>query len=282
MSTILVTGASGFIGKALVTSLVENTKHKVIAMSRRQPDIDAKPIFVQGEFQSFEDLRKLDGYDIDVVIHLGAVTGGCSERDGMLVNVEGSRCLMRYLIDHGCKKFVMTSSIAVVGFQDPTFVPDALPMADEHPCYDRHGYGLSKYLMEEVTRYYQRQNPDIDVINIRLASVGPDEGMKDLYKPQPAHEWAFGYISRMALSDAVRLFTMAAQAPHKAGVRIMNAVAPKAAVATTVPEVIRTWLPDADIDLSHYERPGHEKDTVYDVSRVKEELGFVAEILPGE
>jgi hypothetical protein len=34
------------------------------------------------------------------------------------------------------------------------------------------------------------------------------------------------------------------------------------------------------VDLAYFERPGHEFDWVYDVSRVREELGFVAQHLP--
>ena len=158
MSTILVTGASGFIGKALSTSLVQSGKHEVVCMSRNKPQIDVEAAFVQGEFHNLEDLRGLDSHKIDALVHLGAVTGGCTECDGMMVNVEGTRRLMRYLMDGGCRKFVMASSIAVVGLQSMKFRPLELPMPDEHPCLDRDGYGFSKYMMEEVTRYYARQN----------------------------------------------------------------------------------------------------------------------------
>ena len=98
----------------------------------------------------------LDGLKIDVVVHLAAVTGGCREEDGLLVNVEGTRKLLRYFSDRGCTRFVNASSIAAVGFQSPKFRPLELPIPDEHPCLDRNGYGLSKYLMEEVTKYMWR------------------------------------------------------------------------------------------------------------------------------
>ncbi|MFN2232524.1 MAG: NAD-dependent epimerase/dehydratase family protein, partial [Anaerolineae bacterium] len=91
MSKILVTGASGFIGKALAASLSKT--HEVICMSRRNPGLDLP--WIRGEFSAFEDLRQLDQHDLDGVVHLAAVTGGCLERDGILVNVEGTRCLMR-------------------------------------------------------------------------------------------------------------------------------------------------------------------------------------------
>ncbi|MDE2798368.1 MAG: NAD(P)-dependent oxidoreductase, partial [Gemmatimonadota bacterium] len=114
MSTILITGASGFIGRALSASMAED--HRVICMSRKDPELDLP--YVNGEFGSFEDLQQLNDEAIDVVIHLAAVTGGCSERDALIVNVEGTRCLMRYLMDRGCRKFVMASSIAAVGMQN--------------------------------------------------------------------------------------------------------------------------------------------------------------------
>lgn len=275
MSTVLITGASGFIGKTLARSMVET--HDVICMSRRNPGLGTP--WVRGVFGEFEDLRQLDGYDIDVVVHLAAVTGGCLERDGILVNVEGTRRLMRYSMDRGCRKFVMASSIAVVGIESTKFRPLALPIPDEHPCLDRDGYGLSKYLMEEITRYYHRQNGDIDVINLRLASIADDKALPGPLRVGPLGQWALGSITVMALSDAVRALTLAAEAPHKSGVRILNATAPKAWVADPVADVLRGWWGDS-VDVSCFEQPDHAYDAVYDVRRIEEELGFVAAVLP--
>lgn len=275
MSTILVTGASGFIGSALAASLAE--RHDVICMSRKKPALDLP--YVRGEFGSFEDLRQLDGRDIDAVVHLAAVTGGCLERDGIVVNVEGTRCLMRYLTDQGCRKFVMASSIAAVGFQSPLFRPQSVPIPDEHPCLDRDGYGVSKYLMEEITRYQQRQTPDVDVIDLRLSTVGRDEPPIPLRELGPLGQWALGGITIMCLSDAVRVFTLAVEAPHKPGCRIMNAAGPKAWAKAPVVDILRRWYGD-EVDVSWFKQPGREWDSVYDVTRVRQELGFVAEKTP--
>jgi UDP-glucose 4-epimerase len=275
MRSILVTGASGFIGKALAAEL--SKRHDVVCLSRRDPGL--KLPWARGEFSSFEDLRQLDGRNVDAVVHLAAVTGGCLERDGIVVNVEGTRCLMRYLMDRGCRKFVMASSIAAVGFQSMKFRPLALPIPDEHPCLDRDGYGLSKYLMEELTRYYARQNDAIDVIDLRLSTVVPDD------RPPPPRvagelgQWALGGITIMVLADAVRAFALAVESPHRPGIRIMNATAPRAWVADPVARVLRGWW-GAEVDVSAFERKGHEYDSVYDVSRIRQEIGFVAERMP--
>lgn len=269
---ILITGASGLIGNALAESL--SKKHDVICMSRKDPKLNLR--WIEGAFSKPEDLRQLDNdHKIDALIHLAAVTGGCSEHDGIMVNVEGSRCLMRYLIDKGCEKFVMASSIAAVGLQSPEFRPMQLPIPDEHPCMDRDGYGFSKYMMEEVTKYYHRQNKNIDVVNLRLAAVCDDNSMPPLKQAGPIGPWALGSITVLPLSEAVRLFTMAAEAPHKSGVRIMNAAGKKAWTAVPVREILENWWGN-DVDLSYYDNPANEYDSVFDVSCIERELGFVS------
>jgi nucleoside-diphosphate-sugar epimerase len=275
MSTILVTGASGFIGQALAVSLAQD--HEVICMSRRDPGLGLP--WVRGVFAAFEDLRQLDRYRLDGVVHLAAVTGGCLERDGILVNVEGTRCLMRYAIDRGCRKYVLASSIAAVGFQSVKFRPLQLPIPDEHPCLDRDGYGLSKFLMEEVCKYYHRQDEALDVIALRLSTVLADDGLPPPRKAGPLRQWSLGGITIMARSDAVRAFTLAVESPYRPGVRIMNAAGPRTWVADPVADVLRAWWGD-DVDVSPFERAGHEYDSVYDVRRIHRELGFVAQRLP--
>ena len=278
MANILITGASGTIGRALSADMTP--RHRVLCFSRSDPELDLR--WIRGQFGAFEDLRQLDDETIDAVIHLAAAKGGgSSERDKVLVNVEGTRCLMRYLIDRGCKKFVLASSITAVGFQGTAFRPLQVPIPDEHPCLDRNGYGLSKFLMEEISKYCTRQADDIDVVNLRLCTVFPEEGLPPLktVSPLPSVTYALGGLTVMALPDAVRAFSLAAEAPLQPGVRILNAAGPKAWAAEPVADILRHWWGDA-VDVAHFERPGHEFDSVFTVDRIREELGFVARWLP--
>lgn len=275
MASILITGTSGFIGQALAARLRQ--RHDVVCLSRQATVVEGVTA-LRGDFTRRAVLAQLDPHRIDAVVHLAAVTGGCSEEDGLRVNVQGSHGLLRYLVDRGCRKFVMASSIALIGVQSRDFRPLQIPVPDEHPCLDRDGYGWSKYLMEETTRYFVRQHPELDIINIRLASILRDEARPEPVRARdPLREWALAGLSRMYLSDAVDCFTRAVEAPHKAGLRILNAVAATACTADPVPEVLRAWW-GADVerlDLSPYARPGHERDAVYSIQRIADEIGFV-------
>ena len=275
MAAVLITGTSGFIGQALVARLKGD--HEVTCLSRAETPVEGV-VRLRGDFAQPNVLSRLDDRPIDTLIHLAAVTGGCSEEDGIRVNVGGTHALLRYLIDRGCRKFVLASSIALIGMQNRLFRPLQVPIPDEHPCLDRDGYGLSKYLMEEVTRYLSRQNPELDIINIRLAAIVRDEvQLNPVSAADPLQDWALASLSRMYLSDAVDCFTKAAEAPCKAGLRIMNAVAATACTRDPVPAVLKAWYgTDADrLDFSHYARPGHERDPVYDIRRIEAEIGFV-------
>lgn len=274
MSTLLLTGASGFLGSALLAELTQ--KHNVITLGRhRLPDTEHHKSYT-GLFSEFEDLRQLDACQIDVVIHLAAVTGGCLEREGLLVNAEGTRSLMRYLIDRGCRKFVLASSTAVVGFEDPNFIPQQIPIPDEYPCWDHDGYGLSKYLMEEIARYYVRQNSEIDVIALRFAALGPDDAMPPKVTVGPTYPWALGSITMMQRFQAIRALCLAVEAPLKPGIRIMNAVSRKAWTAEPVATVLRNWWGNS-VDLSYFDVPGQEHNSIFACDRIRNELGFVAD-----
>ncbi len=269
MSTILITGASGLVGQRLVAAL--SGRHEIVAMSRRKPQGEGFT-WVRGDFARWEDLSQLDAHSLDAVVHLAAVTGGCLEREGILVNVEGTRVLLQYLASHGCRKMVLASSIAVTGMQRLDFTPEHLPITESHGCHDRDGYGFSKYMMEEVTRYISRQKPELDIVNIRLSSTQAGGTPRDL---ADRHPWFFGASTYMVVEDSVRLFGLAVETPLKPGLRIVNGVCNRIWSTVKTVEQLRHWYGDA-LDLSYYETPGNEYASLFDASKAKEEFGFEA------
>lgn len=274
----LITGASGLIGRALAAALASS--RPVLALSRHRPDLEGVA-FVQGDFTDEDDLRRCLPPElcIEALVHLGAVTGGCPESEGMRVNVEGSRRLMRHLLQGGCRRFVLASSIAAVGFADPAFRPLQVPIPDDHPCLARDAYGLSKHLMEEVAGYLARQVEDLDVLCLRLASVADDARLPPPRQVHALRPWALGGITVRALSDAVRLIRLALDAPPRPGLRVRNAAPSRAWVAAPVARFLEGWY-GPEVDASAFLRPGHEFDSVFDVGRIGAELGFEASRQP--
>ena len=116
---VLVTGAAGFLGSALVHAL--RVGHRVVATDRDDGDI-ADP----------EHVRRLFETTFDRVFHLAAVVSGAAETDydaGRRVNLEATQLLLE-----ACRaqprrggplvRFVHASSIAVFGTPLPARIDD--------------------------------------------------------------------------------------------------------------------------------------------------------------
>lgn len=270
--TLLITGASGFVGSRLAERMAKN--RDVICLSRNRPNVEVP--YVQGSFDSMNDLRKLDGFEITSLVHLGAVTGGSTEEDALAVNVLGTRRLIRYLIDRGCQKFVIASSIAATGCLDPTFLPLQFPIPDDHACLATDPYGLSKAMVEDLTRYFGRVYPESDFIHLRLGVIMPDE----TWSPHPIDldtsvAVPITTMSAVLASDVMNAIEKALTSPSCKGVRIYNVVGPDATCDVPIVDKLRTIFGDAleDFNLSYYEQPGHAHKPLFAMEKIKKELG---------
>jgi UDP-glucose 4-epimerase len=276
--TVLVTGANGFIGSRLIAYLAESG-FNVVALSRKDIDFfEGKVVF--GDFSNLEDLPQLDNLEIDVVVHLAGVTGAANEENCMTVNVAGTSRFMRYMIDLGVKKYVIASSIAVVGCLTADFMPDSLPIPDDHRCNSSNVYGLSKYFVEETCKYYQKLEPTIDVTLFRIGVVLAEqaipadrEKIESMWRP-------FCTLGCISIHDVLQAFTLAAGLEVKASLEIMNLVSDT--VYSTIPtkDALRLALGDRveALDLSHYEIPGNEYAGIYQTVKVERALDFRAQI----
>lgn len=270
---VLITGANGFIGAELANRLAAS--RSVVCMSRGKPLRDLP--FVKGSFDRFEDLRQLDRYEIDTVVHLAAVTGSSSEEDALAVNVQGTRRLFRYLLDRGCGKLITASSIAAVGCLDRKFAPLRLPIPDDHPCLATDAYGFSKAMVEQLTHYFHRSHPATDFINFRFGVVVADDWTAQPVGTGTALSIPFAQLARVYVSDIVDAVEMAVEAPVKPGVRVCNILGADSSCDAPTADMLRAVLGEraGQYDLSYYERPGHERKPIYAMERMRDEFGFV-------
>lgn len=145
--TILVTGATGFIGRALLSRL--SNCAGVRAAVRRETALSCET-FKVGEVHGTTDWgRTLRG--VDVVVHLAAYAHVTSPKKvdlGLLrsTNVEGTANLARQAAQSGVKHFVFLSSIGAVTDSSERIVSATTP------CLPTTAYGKSKLLAENALK----------------------------------------------------------------------------------------------------------------------------------
>jgi nucleoside-diphosphate-sugar epimerase len=172
LTAVLVTGASGFVGRALCAAL-SMQGHLVRSATRTSPDRPQSPSFAVGSIGPDTDWRAaLAG--CDAVVHLAAHVHGMRRQaadaagDFHRVNVEGSENLARQAARAGVRRFVFLSSVKVNGEDsaERAFV-------ESDPVMPMDAYGASKAEAEKRLRIISAET-GMEVVVVRPPLVyGP-------------------------------------------------------------------------------------------------------------
>lgn len=152
MKKILVTGASGFLGSALMTQLVDNVEFTPLAALRRdysQLSAKVKSVVV-GDLHASTDWEQAL-FEVDVVIHTAARVHVMNDSvsnpltEFRRVNFEGTMALARQAAESNVKRFIFISSIKVNG----EMTADEVPFLPNDKFVPDDPYALSKYETEQ-------------------------------------------------------------------------------------------------------------------------------------
>ncbi|MCO8642209.1 SDR family oxidoreductase [Burkholderia multivorans] len=157
MMHVVVTGASGFVGRALCRVLIERG-HRVTGIVRRRGAAPAgvgECVYAGEEFLDIGMNWPAEGGTVECVVHLAArvhvMNDRASDPDAAFraMNVDGTLRVAEAARQHGVRRIVFVSSIKAVAETD-----DGQPLREDCPAHPEDPYGRSKHDAEVLLRQF--------------------------------------------------------------------------------------------------------------------------------
>ncbi|MFM7327878.1 MAG: NAD-dependent epimerase/dehydratase family protein [Bacteroidota bacterium] len=161
MSRVLLTGATGLIGRFLCDQLISDNQH--ITAIQRNPDVNSENVnWREGDITDPISLAAaMEG--VDTVVHAAAMVSFQPGEERMLesVNVGGTRNVVNACLKSGVKRLVYMSSVSAIGRYPGS------QTVDESAPWDggRSPYGKTKYLAELEVFRGQEEGLEIAIAN---------------------------------------------------------------------------------------------------------------------
>lgn len=248
---ILLTGASGSIGSALLRSLTANSVDVVPCIrpgARLQPDAPA-PLVIDtiSGFTNWDDHL----VDIDIVIHTAAMlrTAG-SDDDYYNTNVAGSKRLAEAAASAGVRRFIFLSSVRVYGNSSQR------PFSETDTPNPGSPYAVSKFKTElELARALNGTVTQLVILRLPMV-YGP--GIKS------------------PIDSLVRLVKLGVPLPFKSTRNLRSMIAIDNLIHTIFLCLERESVPNTTYNVSD----GQDVSTRHLVSQVGEVLGRSGRVFP--
>jgi nucleoside-diphosphate-sugar epimerase len=278
---ILITGASGEIGQALVKSLGKLNEMPILTLdiAPLPAEINAMVTAMQGDIMDKSLLSRLvSEYEIDTIYHLAALLSTRAEfspEAAHKVNVEGTLGLLTLAAEQSewrdePVKFFFPSSIAAYGLPDLETKLAYTHVREWEWNNPRTMYGCNKLYCEQLgiyySKYYRQLAADLPVMldfrclrfpGLISAFTVPSGGTSD-YGPEMLHYAAqkkpYGCFVRedvripfMVMPDAVKSILMITKAPRTALKHSVYNVSSFSLSAAEFREWVLKFFPDAQI-----------------------------------
>ena len=285
---ILLTGSSGWLGRFLAPKL-RSLGHSVIGLD---PVAGPDTQIVGTIADSHQVERAFDDYEIDTVLHCGAVhkpdIARFSTQDFIDINVTGTLNLLRAACSRGHKQFVMTSTTSLMITKEihEGRGSDAVWLNEQTgPLEPRNIYGVTKLSAEGLCRLHHLEH-GLNCIILRTSRFFPEDD--DTQRTPSGLNLKTNELlyRRLSVDDAVDAHIHALdKAPELGfGTFVISARPPfnrsdAKRLKADAPSVIADYFPDA---AALYAQRGWQLPKtigrVYDPSLAEARLGFSCRI----
>lgn len=185
---ILVTGGAGYIGSHTCIELLKageeivvmdnfyNSKPKAVELIGEISGKDFK--FYHADMCDSEAVNDIfEENDIEAVIHFAGYKAVAeSVREPLMYyrnNLTGTFCILEAMKQHGCKKFIFSSSATVYG------IPAKVPVDETFPLSAINPYGNTKLIIEDMLRDVCNADKDFSAALLRYFNpIGAHESGK--------------------------------------------------------------------------------------------------------
>ena len=274
---VLVTGAGGRIGRAVVSELIDHG-HQVRGLVL-DPPAESLPVeTIVGDCRDPRTVDEaLDG--MTAVAHLAAIPSpvNVKDEDVFANNTQATFVVLDRAARAGIEHAVITSSISVLGlaYGREGMSPHYVPIDENHPILAEDPYALSKQV-DEHTALMMHRRYGIDVAALRLSFTAEGERLAE--RAQEARRDP-GALSRelwayLHTADAAVAYRLALER-RPAGMNVINVMAEDTLSDLPSRQLVDRYHPTAEI-----REPLGGRVTPYDLRRARQLLGFRATRTP--
>ena len=174
---VLVTGASGYLGRQVVAGLaglaLSERPERIVALDIRAP-AERLPgvVYQEADIRDPGIAGALAEHTIHTVVHLASIVtpGKGSRRDFEYdVDVNGTRNLLQACVHQGVRRIVVSSSGAAYGYHadNPAWLTEDMPVrGNEVFAYAHH-----KKLVEDMLAKYRQSCPALEQVVLRIGTI---------------------------------------------------------------------------------------------------------------